>query len=175
MKRKTLLTITLVIILFIILRVIYRSIAFERDYVYRYIENEEYVLKKNILYAVTTQNTNNLSESVAEILNSRKAGINTHLVNLEPYEITEIYIKECDSEKIVFMTTDRECAPNKFTDKILASFNINAKRESREIGVLYCSSKEALFKYVKEQIKYHQINLLPVDEDFYIYEIVGFV
>ncbi len=123
MKRKTTLTIILVIILFIILRVIYSSIAFERDYVYRYIENEEYVLKKNILYEVTAQNTNELSESVAEILSGRKTGINTHLVNLEPYEITDIYIKECDSEKIVFMATDRECAPNKFTDKIIISFN----------------------------------------------------
>lgn len=173
-KRLIICIIGIIIILLIILQIIHSSVAIEKDYVYRCIDNGEYILDKNNLYQITAQSTDKLRELTDEILSGKESDINVLSLNSESYEVTDTYIRDCGSEKIIFMVTGRECAPNRLADKIAVQFNTIIKRESREIGVLYCSNHETLFEYVKEQIKYRQINLLPVDDGFYIYEMVCF-
>lgn len=91
-KRLIICIIGIIIILLIILQIIHSSVAIEKDYVYRCIDNGEYVLDKNNLYQITDQSTDKLRELTDEILCGKESDINVLSLNSESYEIKDTYI-----------------------------------------------------------------------------------
>lgn len=175
MKKKPIIIVSLIIILLIFLAsILCGSIAIERGYIYRYIAKEEYVHKKDTIYLISSKNYDELNKLVTKISDAGMTEKSVISANGGSFSITDAYVKKCKNKKIIFMVCGRECAKEWITDKLVAPFNFIIKKQSREIGVLYCTDNEALFEYVKAQIKYHQINLLPLDNGFYVYEMVGF-